>query len=260
MGFLSSTKNRIIVGATISILAVIIIIAIVVPKPKQQDESQLWMLTTNDSKLENGYFWKWEDKTWSFIPSENMESFIEDSSGQVFTIDGNNVTLSEKSNSSESQKWIRGQKNSEGYFTIKHKDSGKFLTNDENDGTIIKDFVNRKYENPLAVYQNDINTGGTGVSGGYRGCYGEAHTEPIFRKVIVKISELGWKKVFTIFVNRKRNRVRTQKISLTGTCCWEIEGREIEGKNKKKHSLGRKFNQEPPLPYITKFRTKKCQP
>ena len=38
MGFLSSTKNRIIVGATISILAVIIIIAIVVPKPKQQDE------------------------------------------------------------------------------------------------------------------------------------------------------------------------------------------------------------------------------
>ena len=40
------------------------------------------MLTTNDSKLENGYFWEWEDKTWSSIPSENMESFIEDSSGQ----------------------------------------------------------------------------------------------------------------------------------------------------------------------------------
>ena len=39
------------------------------------------MLTTNDSKLENGYFWEWEDKTWSFIPSENMEGFIEDSSG-----------------------------------------------------------------------------------------------------------------------------------------------------------------------------------
>ena len=38
MGFLSSTRNRIIVGATISILAVIIIIAIVIPKPKEQDE------------------------------------------------------------------------------------------------------------------------------------------------------------------------------------------------------------------------------
>ena len=43
--------------------------------------AQLWM-TTNDSKLENGYFWEWQDKTWSLIPSENMESFIEDSSGQ----------------------------------------------------------------------------------------------------------------------------------------------------------------------------------
>ena len=47
------------------------------------------------------------------------------------------------------------------------------------------DFVNRKYENPLGVNQNDINTGGTGVSGGYRGCYGEAHTKPIFRRDIV---------------------------------------------------------------------------
>jgi len=258
MGFLSSTKNRIIVGATISILAVIIIIAIVVPKPKQQDESQLWMLTTNDSKLENGYFWEWEDKTWSSIPSENMESFVEDSFGQVFTVDGNNVTLSKKSNSSESQKWIRGPKNSEGYFTIKHKDSGKFLTNDENDGTIIKDFVNRKYVNPLGVYQNDINVGGTGVSGGYRGCSGEAHTEPPFRKDIVKISGLGWEKEFTIVANSKINRIETRHIRFTGTCCWEIVG-----KDKKTHILAPDLNKhfkQPQFPYIRKFRTKNCQP
>ena len=56
----------------------------------------------------------------------------------VLTIDGNNVTLNEKLNSSESQKWIRGPTNSEGYFTIKHKTSGKFLTNDENGDTVTK--------------------------------------------------------------------------------------------------------------------------
>merc|ERR1712216_28993 len=126
---------------------------------------------------------------------------------------------------------------------------------DEIGGTIIKDFVNRKYENPLGVHQNDINSGGTGVSGGYRGCYGEAHTDPIFRKDVVKISGIGWKKVFKIRINERKNRVRTRKIWFTGTCCWEIEG-----KNKGKHSLGRKFSQEPPIPYIAKFRTKKCQP
>ena len=59
----------------------------------------------------------------------------------VLTIDGNNVTLNEKLKSSESQKWIRGPKNSEGYFTIRHKASGKFLTvdiDDKNGGTITK--------------------------------------------------------------------------------------------------------------------------
>jgi len=254
MGFLSSTKNRIIVGATISILAVIIIIAIVVPKPKQQDESQLWMLTTNDSKLENGYFWEWEDKTWSSIPSENMESFIEDSSGQVLTIDGNNVTLNEKLNSSESQKWIRGPTNSEGYFTIKHKASGKFLTNDiddKNGGTITKDFVNRKFDNQLGVYQDDLNIGGSGISGGHKGCYGQAHTQPKFRRGdIEKISEIGWKKVFKIFGNRK-----TKRIWITGTCCWEITG-----KNQKKHTLERGDNKKPPIGFhiIKKLETKKC--
>ena len=48
------------------------------------------------------------------------------------------------------------------------------------------DFVNRKYDNQLGlqlgVYQDDINIGGSGVSGGNKGCQGEAHVEPKFKR------------------------------------------------------------------------------
>jgi len=89
------------------------------------------------------------------------------------------------------------------------------------------------------------------VSGGYRGCYGEAHTQPKFRRGdIVKISEIGWKKVFKI-----RGKKRTKRIWFTGTCCWEITG-----KNQKKHTLELDYDNKPPtgFHYIRKFETKKC--
>ena len=46
----------------------------------------------------------------------------------------------------------------------------------------LTDFVNRKYDNPLGIDQYDINIGGSGVSGGYKGCHGQAHTQPKFRR------------------------------------------------------------------------------
>ena len=86
----------------------------------------------------------------------------------VLTIDGNNVTLNEKLNSSESQKWIRGPTNSEGYFTIKHKASGKFLTvdiDDKNGGTITKGMwyvcINMEFLRPkFFKIQNNLNKWG----------------------------------------------------------------------------------------------------
>ena len=76
-----------------------------------------------------------------------------------------------------------------------------------------------------------------------------------------KRSGLGWEKIFIIRANKRSNRVMTRKISFTGSCCWKIEGKNKKGQ-KKKHpnSLGRNFNQKPPIAYITKFTTEKCQP
>ena len=47
----------------------------------------------------------------------------------------------------------------------------------------LTDFVNRKYDivdNLLGTDQDDINIGGSGVGGGYKGCHGEAHVQPTF--------------------------------------------------------------------------------
>ena len=46
----------------------------------------------------------------------------------------------------------------------------------------LTDFVNRKYDNPLGIDQDGINMGGSGISGGYKGCYGQAHVEPEFKR------------------------------------------------------------------------------
>ena len=46
----------------------------------------------------------------------------------------------------------------------------------------LTDFVNRKYDNPLGIDQDVINMGGSGISGGYKGCYGQAHVEPEFKR------------------------------------------------------------------------------
>ena len=93
---------------------------------------QLWSLNEN-FKLDNLYSssWKFEDKTW-IIPSEAEEGHIEvkDSNPvKVLAINGEEVELEDKEEiSSSSQIWIRGPKNSEGYFSLKNKKTGKFLT------------------------------------------------------------------------------------------------------------------------------------
>ena len=46
----------------------------------------------------------------------------------------------------------------------------------------LTEFVDRNYTNQLGVYQDDLNIGGSGISGGYKGCYGQAHVEPEFKR------------------------------------------------------------------------------
>ena len=95
--------------------------------------AQLWRLT-NESKLENLYSssWEFEDKIWT-IPSDDKEGYVEmkDSSnpGKVMTLNGEDVVLDDKAvNLKSSQLWTKGPKNSDDYFWLKHKETGKFLT------------------------------------------------------------------------------------------------------------------------------------
>ena len=85
---------------------------------------QLWRLNLTNNELDNLYSssWKFEDKTW-IIPSEAKEGHIEvKDSNQVLAINGEEVELEDKAeNLPSSQIWIRGPKNSKGYFSAKRK-------------------------------------------------------------------------------------------------------------------------------------------
>ena len=67
------------------------------------------------------------------IPTEDKEDYIKVTqglnSGKVLTISGEDVVLEDiAENSKSSQMWIKGSENSDGYFSLKNKKSGKFLT------------------------------------------------------------------------------------------------------------------------------------
>ena len=49
--------------------------------------------------------------------------------GKVMALNGEDVVLDDKAlNLTSSQLWIKGPKNSDDYFWLKHKGTGKFLT------------------------------------------------------------------------------------------------------------------------------------
>ena len=68
------------------------------------------------------------------IPTEeDKEDYIKVTqglnSGKVLTISGEDVVLEDiAENSKSSQMWIKGSENSDGYFSLKNKKTGKFLT------------------------------------------------------------------------------------------------------------------------------------
>ena len=94
--------------------------------------AQLWRLT-NESKLESLYssIWEFENNNWT-IPSDDKEGYVEvkDSNpGKVLAVNWEDVVLDDKAeNLASSQLWIKGPKNSDDYFWLRHKETGKFLT------------------------------------------------------------------------------------------------------------------------------------
>ena len=98
--------------------------------------AQLWKL--NSDKLENAFCtWKLASKIWK-IPEPGEEGDITNDS-EILIHDENNkiiadeVILKEKSVKTGFQKWLVGTKNSDGWFTIKHQTTGKYLTTEDND-------------------------------------------------------------------------------------------------------------------------------
>ena len=78
--------------------------------------------------MENLYSssWEFEDNIWTIHSDGCIE--VKNNSGKVLAINGEEVILEDKVEKSSSQLWIKGSKNSEGYFSLKNKETGKFLT------------------------------------------------------------------------------------------------------------------------------------
>jgi hypothetical protein len=95
---------------------------------------------------------------------------------------------------------------------------------------------------------------GTSPYNGPVGCRGKLIVEPEFKRGdIEKSSEAGFTQVFKIWANKKRDKVRTKKITILGTCCWVIEHRYGETQE-----LRPGQSVTPSIAYIRKLKTKKC--
>ena len=69
-----------------------------------------------------------------------------------------------------------------------------------------------------------------------------------------KTNETGFEEVFKIWGNKKKDKLKTAKITITGTCCWEIYSRT--GDSQKNIRPGQTIT--PSVAYIRKLKTKKC--
>jgi len=242
--------------------------------------SRLWNLTA-DSRLINLYSseWDFQDNQWT-IPTEGKDGgYIEVTAKKgenevttipsevkkvkVLAITETEVVLEDKDdNSISSQVWIKGPANPDGYFTLKNKGTGKFLQGDRTPMTSVKDFIlGEDFDGSLGVGSSyGINVGGASAldgvnSDGVRGCTGKLLITPPFKKRnIEKTKEDGFSEVFKIWANRKKDKLRTRKITVQGTCCWEIYDRS--GESQKDIKQGQTLT--PSVAYIRKFKTKKC--
>merc|ERR1712008_556711 len=96
--------------------------------------------------------------------------------------------------------------------------------------------------------------GALDYSTGTVGCRGKLIVEPKFRRGdIVKSSEEGFVEVFKIWANKKKDKVRTNKITILGTCCWVIEHRHGATQELRP---GQSIT--PSIAYIRKLKTMKC--
>jgi len=231
--------------------------------------SRLWSLT-NDSRLNNLYSseWDFQDNQWTIPTESTEEGFIEvkegkSNSGKVLAITESEVVLEDKvDNSTSSQIWIKGTTNSDGYFTLKNKGTGEFLQGDRTPMTSVKDFIfGEDFDGSLGVGSSyGINVGGAGAldapdSDGVKGCTGKLMINPPFKKGdIEKTTEDGF--VFTawIYANKNKDKYRTKKITVQGTCCWGIYHRS--GASQKDLKPGQILT--PSVAYIRKLKTKKC--
>ena len=68
-----------------------------------------------------------------------------------------------------------------------------------------------------------------------------------------KSSGDGYVQVFQIKANKKKDKARTNYISIEGTCCWVIENRHGETEE-----LGLGESKIPKIAYISTLKTKKC--
>ena len=92
--------------------------------------------------MENAFCtWKLASKIWK-IPEPGESGDITNDS-EILIHDENNkiiadeVILKEKSVKTGFQTWLVGTKNSEGWFTIKHNATGKYLTTENNESECI---------------------------------------------------------------------------------------------------------------------------
>jgi len=267
----STSKIKLLVAGIVFVILIIIIIALMLPKTVKQNESQLWRLT-NESKLESLYssIWEFENNNWT-IPSDDKEGYVEvkDSNpGKVLAVNWEDVVLDDKAeNLASSQLWIKGPNNSDGYFWLKHKGTGKFLTlfkhkvkGEKTTLISVKDFIVGHDESTLEVGHAGagLNAGGIadGISSeGVDGCTGKLLITPKFKKGdIEKASDKGFVESWKIWVNKDKNKYRTEKITVHGTCCWEIYDRL--GESQKDLRPGQTIT--PSVAYIRKLTTKKC--
>jgi len=269
----SASKIKLLVGGIVFVILIIIIIALMLPKTAKQNESQLWRINKNDFKLDNLYSssWEFENKPWT-IPSDGEEGLIavkDSNSAKVLVVNGEDVVLEDKAkNSTSSQLWIKGPNNSDGYFWLKHKETGKFLTlcihKVKEEGTTlisVKDFIVGHDESTLEVGHAGagLNAGGitTGItSQGVEGCTGKLVITPPFKKGdIEKTQEVGFIEVFKIWANKEGDKLRSTEITVEGTCCWDIYHRLGDSQRDLKpgqHKI------TPSVAFIRTLKTKKC--
>ena len=69
-----------------------------------------------------------------------------------------------------------------------------------------------------------------------------------------KTNEVGFVEVFKIWANKKKDKARTTKITVQGTCCWEIYNRM--GESQKNIRPGQTIT--PSVAFIRKLKSKKC--